>query len=130
MGISKDILKRIKVVENALSVAQCPELIMICYEESKKKYIVNETYINDKGEATKHNYIEVDMIQDYVFAPKFMGVCIMDLIDAPVSNPNLYNFQGEEVRKKEKIASSSGFRIAIDEEQPSDRTTSITVKKA
>lgn len=129
MGISKDILKRIKIVEDALNVSHCPELIMIDYNTEQNQFIVKETYTNSKGKETKRKQIEVDFLSEYVFAPGFMGVCIMDLFNAPVQNPNLYILRAEEVRKEENIACGVGFRIAIDEEQPSDRATRVKAIK-
>lgn len=129
MSISKDILKRIKIVEDALNMSHCPELIMIDYNTEKKKYLVNEIYTNSKGRETKRKQMEVDLLSEYVFAPDFMGVCIMDLFNAPVPNPNLYVLRAEEVRKEEKIACGVGFRIAIDEEQLSDRVTRMKAIK-
>lgn len=115
--IGKGILKRIETVENTLKVTHCPGLIMIRYDEQEKKYEIRENYMNGKGECIRRKIICVDQLHDYVFAPGVSGVCIMELFDAPVSNPNLYVLRVDEFRKEEKIEAGAGFRIFIDTDE-------------
>lgn len=119
MGISASILKRIQVVESKVNVSHCPELIMIHYDVDRKKYIINEKFMNAAGKEVKERMVEVDMMKDYIFPPEFMGVCIMDLFDAPVAIPNFYVINGAEVRREENIPRNQGFCIFMDENQDS-----------
>lgn len=124
---SKDILKRIKKVESAINASQCPELIMISYNENEQKYIVNEIYINEKCKEVKRANLEFMCLSKYVFSSDFMGVCILDLVNAPIAYPNLYVLNAEEIRKELKIDRGVGFRIEIDEKQIRDGVVVIEV---
>lgn len=119
MGISASVWKRIQVVESKLNVSHCPELIMIHYDMDRKKYIINERFMNAAGKQVKDNTVEVELMEAYIFPPEFIGICIMDLFDAPVAIPNLYVINGAEVRREENIPKNQGFQIFMDEIQDS-----------
>ena len=120
MGISASIWKRIQAVEGKVNVSHCPELIMIHYDVDRKKYIVNERFMNAAGKEVKNRMVEVELMKDYIFPPGFNDICIMDLFDAPVAIPNLYVINGAEVRREENIPKNQGFQIFMDEIQDSE----------
>ena len=131
MSIRKDLLKRIIAVENALCVSHSPELITISYDSDKGKYIVKETFMNNDGAATKTANIEIDTIDQYIFDPGFMGVCIMDLFNAPLPEvcKNLFSLRATEIRSTENIPCGIGFKLSFEDEQPDDFIMHVTVNK-
>lgn len=131
MSINKSLLKRIIAVENALRVSHSPELITIAYDSDKGKYIVKETFMNNDGAATKTACSEIDSLDQYIFDPDFMGVCIMDLFNAPLPEvcQNLFSLRATEIRATENIPCGIGFKFHINEEQPEDLIMQVTVNK-
>ena len=118
--ISNELLKRIQVAEGKVKVSHVPDLIMIDYDGTRQKYIIRETYTNSKGTGGKRKENIVGSLRDYMFPPGFIGTCIMDLMAAPVLNPNLYVFRGTELRKEGYIEKDKGFYLALDDEQEAE----------
>lgn len=127
MSINKALLKRIEKVESMLKVTQSPGLLWVDF--SKGKYIFTEVYMNSKGEETKRKTVEVCNFEEYVFAPGFEGICILELFEAPIHEPNLYLINAEEVREEAGLKKGDAFRIVIAEEQTNERVLKIEVKE-
>ena len=120
MSINKGILKRIKAVESEIGLngSEAPFMIWVDYDEDREVYTIKEQYMNGNGKIIKECCYTFKKLPEYVFHPKFDGVCLLDLYKAPIPEPNIYHFQGKDLRNG--IEKGVGVTVDFEVEQPED----------
>lgn len=68
--ISKDVLKRIEALEQAVKSIKAPSIVFAIQDDQTGKYIISESYSN----PYRVNRIEVDSMEEYNLPEGFKGV--------------------------------------------------------